>query len=137
MDRIVSERICNPSKQHGLDTKRPQKVSEDSWGSRGRRFKSCHSDHVRTHILIQWVLRYVSLLFCPKAPKTAEFITLLRKAPPPSRQINGLKVVLFAFLGPLVGQAIVRLWYLPSNSEGERPGLTKAIVKLWGYRTFV
>ena len=44
VDRIVLESIRIPFKQHGLDTKWPQKVSEDSWGSRGRRFKSCHSD---------------------------------------------------------------------------------------------
>lgn len=77
------------------------------------------------------------LIFCLKPPETAEFITLLRKAPPPPWQKTGLEAVLFAFLGPLVSQSTVLLWWLPSNSEGERPGLTKATVKQWSYRTLM
>ena len=35
------------SKDHHMERKRPDFVSEDSWGSRGREFKSRHSDQVR------------------------------------------------------------------------------------------
>ena len=43
MERAGSERICYPAKERQTDTKWSLETPEDSWGSRGRRFKSCHS----------------------------------------------------------------------------------------------
>ncbi len=40
-----SESICFLTKERQTDTKWPLGTSEDSWGSRGRGFKSRHSDH--------------------------------------------------------------------------------------------
>ena len=46
VDGIALESIYNLFKQHQMDTKCPKKVSEDNWGSRGRRFKSPTHDNL-------------------------------------------------------------------------------------------
>ena len=49
MERAGSESICYPAKECQTDTKWSLETLEDSWGSRGRRFKSCHSDHEQVY----------------------------------------------------------------------------------------
>ena len=61
------------------------------------------------------------LIFCPKPPKMAEFITLLRKAPPLALVKTRPGAVLFSLCGPWMAQTIVLLCWLSLNGEGKRP----------------
>ena len=54
-------------------------------------------------------IEVIVLTFCPKPLKIADFITLLRKASPLTRQRTGLEAVLFCFSGVIRGWAIVDL----------------------------
>ncbi len=88
MDRIVLESIRIPFKQHGLDTKWPQKVSEESWGSRGRRFKSCHSDQVWTmKMLYRPQSQCFQRLSGPRMKKSEgrQFLLFASRCPKPTR----------------------------------------------------